>query len=106
MEKILRVEDELVRMERTVPGGSKLVDNAKERLAKAEEYWKNDDFRQAYAEAERCLRPLRILMRAQWELAVKRLDTPVASPFAVSFFTLPKHWQLVNQLAQLTPGSN
>lgn len=106
MEKVLKVHEELVQIQRTLPDGQKLVDQAKERLAKAEEHWKNDDFRQAYAEAERCLRPLRIIMRAHWKQAVDRLDTPVSSPYAVSFFTLPRHWQLVNQLTQLAPAAN
>src|SRR5205814_2693534 len=31
---------------------------------------------------------------------------PTASPFAVSFYTLPKHWQFRHQLEQCTPGGN
>ena len=98
MEKILHVQEELQRMERGTAESKKLIEQAKARLADAETFWKNDDFRQAYAEADRSLRPLRIMMRAQWELAVRRLDTPVSSPYAVSLYTLPRHWQFVNQI--------
>jgi hypothetical protein len=36
---------------------------------------------------------VRVLMRAQWDQAVKPLGgAPTASPYAVSFYTLPKHW--------------
>ena len=34
-------------------------------------------------------------MRAQWEAAVRQLDTPVASPYALSFYTLPRHHELM-----------
>ena len=39
-------------------------------------------------------------MRAEWELATRDLDTPVASPYAVSFFTLPRHWRFMEQVKQ------
>ncbi len=106
MDKVLAVQEELQRMDRVAPESKKLIDQAKSRLNDAENFWKNDDFRQAHAEAERSLRPLRILMRAQWELAVRRLDTPVSSPYAVSFFTLPRHWDFVNQIAHSQAGAN
>ncbi len=40
-------------------------------------------------------------MRAHWAKAVHDLDTPVASPYAVSFFTLPRHYQLFDQIHQM-----
>jgi hypothetical protein len=45
-------------------------------------------------------------MRAQWEQAVKGLDSPVASPYAVTFFTLPRHWKFIEQVRGLTPSAN
>lgn len=106
MDKVLQVHDELQRMERATPDSKQLIEEAKKRLTEAESHWKNDDFRRAYAEGERCLRPLRILMRAHWEQAVRRLDTPVSSPYAVSYFTLPRHWQFVKQIAPQSAGAN
>jgi hypothetical protein len=70
------------------------------------EYWNNGDFRQAYQEAERAVRPLRILMRAQWEQATRGLDAPVSSPYAVSFFTLPRHWQAIEPLLRESAQAN
>jgi hypothetical protein len=40
-------------------------------------------------------------MRGQWEQAIAKLDAPVASPYAVSFFTLPRHWQFIDQVRAL-----
>ena len=51
------------------------------------------------------MRPLRILMRAQWERAVRDLDNlPTASPYAVSFFTLPRHWKFVDGFPMTVTG--
>ena len=38
-------------------------------------------------------------MREQWILAIKELDLPVASPYAVSFYTLPRHWKFRQEIA-------
>ena len=48
-------------------------------------------------------------MRAEWETAAKSLGPdapPTASPYAVSYYTLPKHWQFRAQLEQCSPGGN
>ena len=48
-------------------------------------------------------------MRAHWEQAVKSLGPdapPTASPYATSYFTLPKHWQFRQELGQSSPGGN
>jgi len=106
IEKVLKVEAELERGGHTLPDGKALQDDARARLATAVEHWNNGDFRQAYWESQRALRPLRILMRAQWEKATRGLDSPVASPFAVSFYTLPRHWDLMEQVRHATIEAN
>jgi hypothetical protein len=49
---------------------------------------------------------LRILMRAEWEDACKALDTPVASPYTLSYFTLPRHWRFIDQVRAASAGTN
>ncbi len=56
--------------------------------------------------AQRAQRSLRMIERAYWDVAVKGLVSPVTSPAAVSFDTLPYHWQLVNRLAAGHFGPN
>ena len=56
--------------------------------------------------AQRALRSLRLVERAYWDAAVKGLASPVTSPAAVSFDTLPFHWRLVNRLAAGRFGQN
>lgn len=106
IEKVMKIEDELERGQHTLPDGKALADNARARLKNSVEFWNSGDYRQAYAEAQRALRPLRIMMRAQWEQATRGLETPVASPYAVSYFTLPRHWQFMDQIQRTTVGAN
>ncbi len=106
LEKVASVESQLEADGHTLPDGKKLMQEARSRLAASVAHWNNGDYRQTYQEAERCLRPLRILMRAQWEMALRNLDSPVSSPYAVSFFTLPRHWRFMRQLDQVSAGPN
>lgn len=64
----------------------------------------NDEL--AYQEAIRSMRPLRRLMRAHWDQAVRSLDHPAASPYAVSFYTLPRHWELAQIIRDSKVGEN
>ena len=65
-----------------------------------------DLYDKAYQDATRALRPLRVIMRDHWLQATATLDTPTASPYAVSFFTLPKHWELFAEVQRSRPGAN
>ncbi|MEI7922534.1 MAG: hypothetical protein WCJ40_11540 [Planctomycetota bacterium] len=93
---------------------------AQERVQSARESQAREDFAQAWIEARRALRPLRILMRDHWNSALKTLEdsatsnlksavpaesvgepapaelpilvSPVSSPGLLSFNTLPQHY--------------
>ena len=106
MGKIVKTQDQLSRLGQAIPDAGRLIADANARLRTAREHWDNHLFVEAYRESQRALRPLRILMRAQWEQATKSLDSPVASPYAVTFFTLPRHWQFMEQISKTTPSSN
>jgi hypothetical protein len=114
IDKVARVEAQLEGAGHTLPDGQALLKDARDRLQKCVEDWDRGDFREAYLDAQRALRPLRILMRAQWDEANKAMDglesashmRPTSSPYAVSFFTLPRHWRFVEQVRQSSPGAN
>ena len=106
MEKVLKVEEELEKNGHALPDGAALKDDARARLEASKTARGIGDHRQAYFEAQRALRPLRILMRAQWEAAVRQLDVPQSSIYALSFFTLPKHYDFMRQLQRLRAGVN
>jgi hypothetical protein len=104
--KVARVEGQLEQAGRAPKDAQRLLQNAQLRIRKCVECYNAGGFSQAYTEAEAVLRPLRILMRDQWEQATRGLDSPVASPYAVSFFSLPRHWQFIEELRHATAGSN
>ena len=106
LEKVVAVERQLEQQGHTLPDAAALINDAQNRLGAAKKLWDNRLFSEAYREAQRGLRPVRILMRAQWDAAVKGLDSPVASPYAVSFFTLPRHWQLMDQVGKSVTTPN
>ncbi|HXG10357.1 MAG TPA: hypothetical protein VNK04_11385 [Gemmataceae bacterium] len=146
LEKVARVNAELEQAGRRLPDGAALLENARARLQTCARQFDNGDYREAYREAQRALRPLRILMRAHWEQAVRDLnalgrpslpvirmqgpdgpderrgprknppeekedyprdtEAAVASPYAMSFFTLPRHWELFEQVRRSTPSAN
>ena len=86
--------------------GPQLLKDAQNRLRAARHYWDNRLFGEAYRESQRALRPLRIAMRAQWEQAIKGLDSPVATPYALSYYSLPRHWEMMEQVARSAPALN
>ncbi len=89
------------------------IDDAKSLLSEAEKQLhdarraraaNNDEA--AYMDALRAMRPLRILMRKHWDKAVKPLDHPCATPYSVSFHSLPRHWELARLLRECSLGEN
>jgi hypothetical protein len=104
--KVAKVEEQLEALGHTQPDGHKLLQQARARLRVSEDHYNKGYYQEADAEAQRAQRPLRILMRAQWEEAEKQLGLAVASPYAVSYFTLPRHWRFLNVLSHGTPGAN
>ena len=93
-----RVQKQLDDLKVALPDEGKLLQQTRDKLQASRIAWEAADYRLAFREAQRSLRPLRILMRAQWEVLVKGLDSPVASPYAVSYFTLPQHVQFLREL--------
>ena len=82
------------------------LEDAQRRLKLSKRQWENRAFPEAYLEAQRALRPVRILMRAFWEKAARDLDVPTASPYALSFYTLPRHYRFWDQLRGLRVSAN
>jgi hypothetical protein len=98
--KVTKVHQELEELGQRLPDGWALIEDSRKRVAQAASYRRDRDPRRAYAEAERALRPLRILMRAHWDAAIKEMDVPMASPYAVNFYTLPRHWRFRDEIVR------
>ncbi len=104
--KVEKVNAELEQAGHKERDSAALLNKARDYLASCQTHRRNGQHADAYADAQRALRPLRILMRAQWEAAVRPLSVPVSSPYAVSFFTLPRHWSFVDEVSQLRADAN
>jgi hypothetical protein len=61
-------------------------------------------FQEAYVSALRVMRALRLYERAYWEAAVVKLTSPVVSPAAISYPTIPVHSRFVERIAAMRPG--
>jgi hypothetical protein len=99
--KVEKVQAELDRMGHSIPDAPALLERARQAMERGVQHRRNREHSEAYAQAEVALRSLRLLMRANWEKAVHNLDSPVCSPYAVSFYTLPKHWRMLDQMKQM-----
>lgn len=106
LKKAVDIQKQIDQLGVAAPDANALLMDANRRLQKSKEHWDKSSFAEAYHEAQRALRPVRILMRAQWEKAVRGLDTPVASPYAVTYYTLPKHWEFMNQVRKSSVSAN
>jgi hypothetical protein len=104
--KVARIHEELTQMGKTLDDGPQLLDTAREWLAKSHKHRLNGEFTEAYNDAHLALRAVRLLQREHWDAAVRRLTTPVACPFAVSFFTLPRFWRFVDEVRQMGYAAN
>jgi hypothetical protein len=104
--KVEQVHAALEKLGHTLPDGTQLLEKARDALNKGLEHRRNGQHAEAYSDAQTALRALRSYMRAHWDRAVKYLDSPVASPYAVSFYTLPRHWQMWEQMRQSRPAAN
>ncbi|MEZ6070235.1 MAG: hypothetical protein R3C10_08140 [Pirellulales bacterium] len=58
-----------------------------------------------YQQARRAMRPLRMLERA-WDAVAGELSSPVESPFAVNFATLPQQIAFANNVSGAVVGAN
>lgn len=104
--KVVRVHTQLSGIAPLIDEAPRLLADAEMSLlaAKRDRLGHNDEA--AYFNALRALRPLRILMRVHWDRALRTLDYPGATPYAVSFYTLPRHWELSLMLHAAALGSN
>jgi hypothetical protein len=106
MKKVLRVVNQLEQDGHKLPDGPALMDDVRTRLRTSNNLYTQRHFEEAYRESQRAMRPLRILMRAYWEAATAGLDSPVASPYALSFYTLPDHWRFIDEIKQKAVAGN
>ena len=85
----------LVRFTRPSPRTETSLAAARTSLQIADTQLSGGNYQEAYAQARRALRSLRVLERAEWQAAIGPLGSTVTSPFAIGFTTLPEHLALI-----------
>jgi hypothetical protein len=106
LDKVEKVQTDLDRMGLPLPDAGALFHKSRQYLDSSLALRRNGDYSEAYLEAQRALRPLRILMRTQWDRCMKEVDTPVATPYLLSFFTLPRHLQFWSDVKSMQATQN
>ncbi len=106
LKKVVQTHARLVELAPPVPEAHLWIHQAEEHLMKANRARSANNDEEAYLEAIRSMRPLRLLMRTHWDEAVKALDNPIATPYSVSFYTLPRHWELARIVRDTRLGEN
>jgi hypothetical protein len=119
LRRVQRVDAELQHMGHGIPDSPQLIARANSHLALASERLRDGSgsaqgvtltsFSTSYAattstpefvrlQCQGAMQSLRILQRAHWEAAVAERSSAVASPYTVSFQTLPEHWRFVRRV--------
>jgi hypothetical protein len=106
LDKVRAVSAQLASRTQPNAGHQVLWREAETRWRSAQALHQAGRFREAYQEAHRALRPLRLLMRWQWDQAVAEVGTVTGTPYLVSYFTLPRHWAMWASIKQSRPGEN
>jgi hypothetical protein len=119
LQRVKRVDAELQQMGHGVPDGPQLLAHATAHLATAFRRLNAEpnnsrkvtvaSFQTSYGattstpefvrlQCQGALQSLRILQRIHWEAAVAERSSAVASPYTISFQTLPEHWRFVRRV--------
>ena len=103
----------VMEVQRHLPANTLPADESALRLREAEAHLHQSDahlaareYRQAFQAAQQAVRALRLLQRRHWETAAAMLNSPVTSPGACSFASLPWHWRLGEQIRASQYGPN
>jgi hypothetical protein len=105
-EKVAAVHAKLAAMGAAGKGAESLFKLSARYHEEARKEFAAELYDKAHQDALRAMRPLRVIMHDQWKEAVATLDVPTASPYAVSYFTLPKHYELAREVRASRPGGN
>ncbi len=82
------------------------IDSAQRSLQLCDRQFAGQEYGAARLSAERAMGYLRTAERFFWEDAVKELASPVTSPAALGFDTLPTHWRLIDRIRGSRLGPN
>lgn len=119
LRRVQRVDAELQHLGYGIPDGPQLLARAREHLALAAQRLEGvtTEFQPitqtaftsssaattsgpefARLQCQAAMQSIRILQRSHWDAAVSERSSAIASPYTVSFQTLPEHWRFIRRL--------
>jgi len=96
--RVEKVHLELQPLSPPVADATQTLQTARQYLRAADDDLIGGRYDEARRKSQKSMAWTRYVQRAYWELAVKRLSSPVASPHAICFQTLPDHWRMLRRL--------
>ena len=106
LERVAQVDEGLQTLGVTQPDAPQILARSRQLVGFAEEALGRRDYHGARQMAADAMQIQRILQRAHWNDAVRRLSSPVSSPHTICFQTLPDHWRLVARLGESRMDNN
>ena len=100
LQLIVEIDRQLQSLGHPLPRAGEWLGLARAGLARCDDTLAARNFAAAYLEAERAMRPARMVERGHWEAAVAGLPSPITSPLATSFVTLPYEVTFAGRLTQ------
>jgi len=80
--------------------GPAILNQALQLAQQAETALTSLDYHASRMHARDSMQMLRILQRSQWSEATRNLSSAMASPYAISYSTLPDHWRMIEQIGR------
>ena len=100
LERVRQIDQQLQQLGVGLPESKRLLEDAKQHAASADAALRQQHCQSARLHAADAMQLARILQRMHWEHAIKRLPSPVVSPYALCFQTLPAHWRLMRGVSE------
>ena len=96
---VRQTAEQLARRAAPESQSARWIDTVQKSLRECDGHLAVKEYQAAYLGARRTMRTLRLVERSFWETATRGLASPVSSPGAVGFATLPWHWSLIDRIA-------
>jgi hypothetical protein len=104
-QRVAEVHEQLAALAPPNPIAANALAAANRSVETAAEELRAGRFDEARQASQKVLELTRHVQRSCWNDAVEKLSSPVASPHAICFQTLPDHWRLMNRLKENPPAS-
>ncbi len=106
LERVTKVDAELQSLGAGQPDAPQILTRSQQLIEFAEQSLRRKDYDGARQMATDAMQLQRILQRAHWEDAIRKLSSPVSSPHTICFQTLPDHWRMIARLGESRMDNN